>query len=212
MEKIVIVGAGGFGREVEWLINRINKVKPTYEVIGFADDGKEIGESVGHSTVIFNTDELSKTLEKYSVAIAVGNAKVRKMLAEKLSSNKNLSFPNLIDPAVICDEGELTLGQGNIICGGTIMTVNINIGNFNIINLDCTIGHDDVFNNYITIYPSVNVSGNVIVNDCTEIGTGTQIIQGLSVEGNTIIGASAAVVKNIEESGTYVGVPVKRIK
>lgn len=212
MEKIVIVGAGGFGREVEWLINRINKVKPTYEVVGFADDGKESGEPVGHSTVIFNTDELSKTSEKYSVAIAIGNAKVRKMLAEKISSNKNLSFPNLIDPAVIYDEEEVTLGEGNIICGGTIMTVNINIGNFNIINLDCTIGHDDVLNNYITIYPSVNVSGNVIVDDCTEIGTGTQIIQGLSVNGNTIIGASAAVVKSIEESGTYVGVPVKKIK
>lgn len=212
MEKIVIVGAGGFGREVEWLINRINKVKPTYEVVGFVDDGKENGESVGHSTVIFNTDELSKTSEKYSVAIAIGNAKVRKMLAEKISSNKNLSFPNLIDPAVIYDEEEVTLGEGNIICGGTIMTVNINIGNFNIINLDCTIGHDDILNNYITIYPSVNVSGNVIVNDCAEIGTGTQIIQGLSVNGNTIIGASAAVVKSIEESGTYVGVPVKKIK
>ena len=212
MEKIVIVGAGGFGREVEWLINRVNKVKPTYEVIGFADDGKEKGEPVGHSAVIFNTDELSKTSEKYSVAIAVGNAKVRKMLAEKISSNKNLSFPNLIDPAVIYDKEEVTLGEGNIICGGTIMTVNINIGNFNIINLDCTIGHDDILKDYITIYPSVNVSGNVIVNDCTEIGTGTQIIQGLSVNGNTIIGASAAVVKNIEESGTYVGVPVKRIK
>ena len=92
------------------------------------------------------------------------------------------------------------------------MTVNIKIGNFNIINLDCTIGHDDILNNYITIYPSVNVSGCVVVDDIVEIGTGTQIIQGLNICGNTIIGASAAVVKSIEESGTYVGVPVKKIK
>lgn len=212
MEKIVIVGAGGFGREVEWLINRINKVKPTYEVVGFVDDGKENGESVGHSTVIFNTDELSKTLEKYSVAIAIGNAKVRKMLAEKLSTNTHLKFPNLIDPSVIYDDEETMLGKGNIICASTIMTVNIKIGNFNIINLDCTIGHDDVLNNYITIYPSVNVSGCVVVDDIVEIGTGTQIIQGLKICSNTIIGASAAVVKSIEESGTYIGVPVKRIK
>lgn len=212
MEKMVIVGSGGFGREVEWLINRINKVKPTYEVVGYADDGKENGESVGHSTVIFNTDELSKTSEKYSVAIAIGNTKVRKMLAEKLSTNTHLKFPNLIDPSVIYDEEETMLGKGNIICASTIMTVNIKIGNFNIINLDCTIGHDDVLNNYITIYPSVNVSGCVVVDDIVEIGTGTQIIQGLKICSNTIIGASAAVVKSIEESGTYIGVPVKRIK
>ena len=212
MEKLVIVGAGGFGREVEWLVKRINKINPTYEVIGYADDEKAIGEEIGYSKVICTTDELSTTEEDLNVTIAIGNAKVRKMLAEKLSTNTHLKFPNLIDPSVIYDDEETMLGKGNIICANTIMTVNIKIGNFNIINLDCTIGHDDVLNNYITIYPSVNVSGNVIVNDCTEIGTGTQIIQGLKICSNTIIGASAAVVKSIEESGTYVGVPVKKIK
>lgn len=212
MKKLVIVGAGGFGREVEWLVKRINKVNPTYEVIGYADDGKPIGEEIGYSKVIYTIDELSKTEEDLYVTIAIGNAKVRKMIAEKLSSNTHLKFPNLIDPSVIYDEEETILGNGNIICAGTIMTVNIVIGNFNIINLDCTIGHDDVLKDYITIYPSVNVSGCVTINNCTEVGTGTQIIQGLSIIGNTTIGASAAVVKNIEESGTYVGVPVKKIK
>lgn len=212
MEKIVIVGAGGFGREVEWLINRINKVKPTYEIVGFADDGKEKGEQVGHSEVIYTTEELSKVNEELNIVIAIGNAKVRKMIAEKLLVNDKLSFPNIIDPAVIYDDDEVILGDGNIICGGTIMTVNISIGNFNIINLDCTIGHDDILKDYITIYPSVNVSGNVVVENCVEIGTGTQIIQGLSIRDNVIIGASAAVVKNIVEEGTYVGVPVKRLE
>ena len=212
MEKIVIVGAGGFGREVEWLINRINKVKPTYEIVGFADDGKEKGEQVGHSEVIYTTEELCKVNEELNIVIAIGNAKVRKMIAEKLLVNDKLSFPNIIDPAVIYDDEEVILGAGNIICGGTIMTVNISIGNFNIINLDCTIGHDDILKDYITIYPSVNVSGNVVVENCVEIGTGTQIIQGLSIRDNVIIGASAAVVKNIVEEGTYVGVPVKRLE
>ena len=212
MEKIVIVGAGGFGREVEWLINRINKEKPTYEMVGFVDDGKEVGEQIGHSRVILNTDDLSKTSEKYNVVIAIANSRIRKMIAEKLVINDNLSFPNLIDPSVIYEEGELAIDKGNVICAGTIITVNISIGNFNIIDLDCTIGHDDILKNYITLYPSVNISGNVEVNDCVEIGTGTQIIQGLSIAENAIVGASAAVVKNIEESGTFVGVPAKKIK
>ena len=84
MKKIVIVGAGGFGREVEWLIKRINQVNPTYEMIGFVDDGKAIGEKIGHSKVIYTTDELSKVNEELCVTIAIGNAKVRKMIAEKL--------------------------------------------------------------------------------------------------------------------------------
>lgn len=81
-----------------------------------------------------------------------------------------------------------------------------------IINLDCTLGHDDVIEDFVTIYPSVNVSGNVVIGQCSEIGTGMQIIQGKKVAPNTIIGAGAVVVKDCEESGTYVGSPVKRIK
>ena len=212
MEKIIIVGAGGFGREIEWLIKRINKNKPTYEMIGYADDGKEKEEKIGHSKVMYTTDELCEINEKINIVIAIGNSKVRKKIAEKLQKNSNLNFPNIIDPEVILDNEEVKLGKGNIICAHTVMTVNIEIGNFNIINLDCTIGHDDILKDFVTIYPSVNVSGNVMINDCCEIGTGTQIIQGLSICENVIIGASAAVVKNIEESGTYVGIPTKKIK
>ena len=106
----------------------------------------------------------------------------------------------------------IQLGRGNIICAGTILTVNIQIEDFCIINLDCTIGHDDVLDSFVTIYPSVNVSGNVHVGQCSELGTGTQIIQGIKIKEETIIGAGSVVVKNIDESGTYVGTPVKRIK
>lgn len=212
MEKIVIVGAGGFGREVEWLIRRVNEVMPTYEMIGFVDDGKKNGESVGHSKVICTVDELVNYDEKINVCIAVGNAKTRKEIVDKLSVNKNIVFPNLIDPSVIYYEDELTIGKGNIVCAGTILTVNITMGDFNIINLDCTVGHDDVIRDYVTMYPSVNVSGCVEIDDCVEIGTGTQIIQGLSIKNDVIVGAGAAVVKNLEEPGVYVGIPAKKIK
>ena len=80
-----------------------------------------------------------------------------------------------------------------------------------IINLDCTLGHDDVIGDFVTIYPSVNVSGNMVVGECCELGTGAQIIQGKKIESHTIIGAGAVVVKNIEERGTYAGCPVKKI-
>ena len=81
-----------------------------------------------------------------------------------------------------------------------------------VINLDCTIGHDADIEDFVTIYPSVNVSGNVLVGQCTELGTGMQIIQGKTITANSIVGAGAVVVKNIEEPGTYVGSPAKKIK
>ncbi len=81
-----------------------------------------------------------------------------------------------------------------------------------IINLDCTLGHDDVIEDFVTIYPSVNVSGNVIVGECCELGTGMQIIQGKTMVPKTIIGAGAVVTKDCTECGTYVGSPAKKIR
>ncbi|SFI32288.1 hypothetical protein SAMN04487830_14213 [Pseudobutyrivibrio sp. OR37] len=104
------------------------------------------------------------------------------------------------------------VGEGTIICAGTIITVDVTIGNHVIINLDCTLGHDDIINDYVTMYPSVNVSGCCNIGECVEFGTGMQIIQGLNVVSDFIVGASACVVKNIDSPGVYVGTPAKKIK
>ena len=211
MKNIVIVGAGGFGREVEWLIKRINQQNNNkWNILGYVDDNLEKGKKITNLEVIYNTEELSQTKEKTNVVIAIGNAKVRKTIYNKIKNNENLAFPNLIDPSAII--GEIDLGKGNIICAGTIATVNIKLNDFNIINLDCTIGHDDILEDFITVYPSVNISGNTNIKELVEIGTGTQIIQGKNICSNVIIGAGAVVVKDIIEAGTYVGIPVKKIE
>ena len=104
------------------------------------------------------------------------------------------------------------VGEGTIICAGTIITVDVKIGNHVIINLDCTLGHDDVLSDYVTVYPSVNISGCCTIGQCVELGTGMQIIQGISITDDSIVGAGACVVKDIEEAGVYVGTPAKKIK
>lgn len=121
-----------------------------------------------------------------------------------------MRFATIVDPSVILSKS-VSIGEGTIICAGTIATGDISIGKHVIINLDCTLGHDDIIEDYVTIYPSVNVSGNVVVGECCELGTGAQIIQGKKIKSHTIIGAGAVVVKNIEERGTYAGCPVKKI-
>lgn len=105
----------------------------------------------------------------------------------------------------------VTIGEGAIICAGTIATVDISIGKHVITNLDCTLGHDDVIEDYVTIYQSVNLPGNVIVGECCELGIGTQVIQGKKFVKNTIVGAGAVVIRDINESGTYVGCPIRKV-
>lgn len=212
MRKLYIIGAGGFGREVAWLVERINQIKPTWDMCGFLDDNTSIhGMIENNYKVLGNCDYLKEQKETVWCVCAVGSAKVRKKIVEKISAYPNVRFATLVDPDVICSES-VEIKEGSIICAGTILTVNIFVGKHVILNLDCTVGHDAILDDYVTVYPSVNISGNVKVGKCVELGTGTQIIQGKQITHNSIVGAGSVVLRDITVDGTYVGSPVRKIK
>lgn len=210
MKKLVIIGAGGFGREVQWLIERINEREAIWELLGYVDDGVEKGTIVDGLPVLGTIKELREREESLAVVCAVGASVTRQKILEQILDNTKLEFPNLIDPSVQMSK-RIDMGRGNIICAGNILTVDITMGDFNIVNLDCTVGHDVVFDSYITVYPSVNISGCVEIGEKVELGTGSQIIQGIHIVEDTIVGAGTVVVRNLAEAGTYVGVPAKKL-
>ncbi len=211
LKDLYIIGAGGFGREVAWLVERINQVTPTWNIVGFIDDDeRKRGKEEGNYKVIGSVQYLANLDSEIYVVCAIGNPRAREKVIHKLGKMKRIRFATLVDPSVI-RSSSVKIGQGTIICAGTILTVNITIGKHVIINLDCTIGHDAIISSYSTLYPSVNISGNCIIGENVEIGTGSQIIQGLGISDNTIIGAGSVVVRNITESSTYVGIPAKKI-
>ncbi len=206
-KDLIIVGASGFGREVAWLVERINEVNETWNILGFIDDNIEMhGKEVGGYPVLGGSNVVDLHTDAWYVC-AIGSSKIRKKVIDKLG---NVKFATLIDPSVLMSN-RVQIGEGTIICAHTIITVDIMIGKHVIINLDCTIGHDAEIGDFVTLYPSVNVSGITQVGKCSELGTGTQIIQGKSIGDNVIVGAGAVVVKDIVEPGTYVGVPVKKV-
>ena len=205
MKDLVIVGNGGFAKEVKWLVDRINAKNPTWNFLGFIDT------DINNSNVIGDDNYVMNYHKELYVAIAIGTSIIRERIYNKYKANSNIKFANLIDPNVIMSD-RISFGEGNIVCAGTIITVDIAIGNCNIINLDCTIAHDDVIENFVTVNPSVNVSGNVKLSSCCNIGTGTKIIQGLVIGDRSIVGAGAVVNRDIPENCTAVGVPAKVIK
>lgn len=211
MKDLVIIGAGGFGREVQWLIERINAQEKTWNLVGYIDDGYDVGTLIDELPVIGNTEYLISYDRPLAVVCAIGSSKTRKKIIERICQNPFLEYPNMIDPSVLHSK-RVRWGIGNIVCAYSIVMVDIDIGDFNIVNLDSKIGHDDRIGSFVTINPSVNVSGNVRVGDNSEIGTGCQIIQGKTIAENVIIGAGAVVTKDLLEAGTYVGVPAKKIK
>lgn len=212
MKDLVIIGASGFGREIAWLVERINKVEPTWNIVGFVDDNEEIaGQVLNGYPVLGATEKIAELEDTYAVC-AIGAAKIRKLVIEKVMRiNPAVKFATLIDPDAIV--GDLVaVGEGTMICAGSILTVNIEIGKHVIINLDCTVGHDAVMDDYVTLYPSVNVSGFTHLETMVEMGTGSQIIQMKKIGTGTIVGAGSVVVKDLPEKCTAVGIPAKPIK
>lgn len=210
LRKIIIVGAGGMGGDTQWLIERINQVSKTYQLLGYIDDGIAEGTMINGFPVLGGMQALKTVSEPTSVAFAIGNPGVRKKLREMAAENPYLNYPNLIDPSVIMSD-RVQLGEGNIICASVILTMNPVIGDFNLICNRSIIGHDDRIANYNTLYPGVLLSGNVTLEEEIELGTGSQVIQGLQIGKNVVIGAGGTVIRNIREAGTYVGTPVRKV-
>ena len=208
-KDLVVYGAGGMGRELMWQLN--DPASEKFNILGFIDDDPEKqGKIINGYPVVGDTDWLLKISHEICVVVAVGNPAVRRSVVEKLKLNSNILFPNIIAPDVKISEF-VRLGEGCIICYGNIITVNIEIGDFFISNRCCTVGHDCIIGDYVTLNPMASISGNVTVESCVDIGTGANIIQGKTIGTNTVIGAGAVVVRDIPSGSTAVGVPAKAI-
>ena len=198
MKDIVIIGAGGFGREVKTIIDTLNKDHKVYNFLGYYDDGIEKGKIINGFPVLGTLEELNRLKTNLSVVLGIGDPTVKSKIVASLSNNL-LNFPTIIHPSVLISDDEVTIGHGCVICAGTIITCNIKIGNFVTLNLMCTVGHDTTINDFSAFMPSVNISGEVLIDEKVYVGTGAKIINQLTIGKNTIVGAGAVVSRSLPE-------------
>ncbi len=198
-------------KEVKMLIDQINKAKPTYEFLGYFDDGYKAGDLVNGFSVIGGVEGINSINEPLAVVSAIGLPSLKKKLLTKIT-NPLVYYPILVHPNVIMGTDDVEIGEGTIICAGNIITVNIKIGSHVILNLGCTVGHDTVIKDYCSFMPSVNVSGEVVIENEVYVGTGAKIINQLTIGERTIVGAGAVVYKALPANCTAVGIPAKPIK
>jgi sugar O-acyltransferase (sialic acid O-acetyltransferase NeuD family) len=211
MKKIAIFGAGGFGREVKWLIDEINQKNPEWEFIGYFDDDFSHVTKTDPSFFLGGKDVLNQWNEELAIVFAIGNPLVKRKIVEAIH-NPKLHFPVLVHPNVRTGDASVVIGEGSIICAGTILTIDIVLGKHVILNLGCTVGHDTVIGDYCSFMPAVNISGEVNLGACVYVGTGAKIINQLEIGHDTIVGAGAVVAKTLPPCCTAVGIPAKPIK
>lgn len=213
MKNIAIYGAGGFGREVASLINWINSKTPRWNITGFFDDGVEKNTKVSHyGNVLGGMRELNNWNEPLDLVIAIGSPKSLRAVRERII-NKKISYPNVIAPNFwISDKDTFSIGEGNIIGLGCAVTVNVAIGNFNILNGDIVMGHDAKIGNYNVLMPDIRVSGEVTIHEENLIGVGSIILQQIKIGNNVHLGAGAVLMTKPKDGGTYIGNPAKLFK
>jgi sugar O-acyltransferase (sialic acid O-acetyltransferase NeuD family) len=203
MKTLSLFGAGGFAREIAADIRQ--------------DVNMYVSDIYYHSLLPYYVNPISGFNPKWErIILAVGEPKDKvKLLAEfENIFGKNYSYiGNYVSKsALILDATKVQTQEGFIMCANSIITTDVEIGKFVTINLNCTIGHDCKIGDFTTLAPSVNLSGNVSVGKRCYIGSNACIREKITICDDVIIGMGAVVVKDITESGTYVGNPLRKIK
>lgn len=169
MKNIVIIGAGSLGKEVVWLIEDINKVNPTYLILGFLDDdlGKAQTECCGYR-VLGQISQLNTIAARMPICavIAIQNEKLKKAIVEKNLSFKN--WENIIHPSSVI-AGSTTFGVGNIFFPQTVISIDCKLGSFGLYSIHSSVANDCVIGDYVSIMQSSTISNHVRINDMVRI-------------------------------------------
>lgn len=210
LKDIAIYGAGGFGREVACLINRINEAEPTWNLVGFFDDGVEKGKMVSHfGPVLGNMQDLNAWPSKINVVIAIGNPNTVKKLVEKIAC-ANVEFPNLIHPTThYSDKVTFSIGKGNIIQGVCSFSCDVSLGDFNVLNGAVVLGHDVQIGSFNSLMPAVRISGEVTIGNGNFFGVNSAVLQLLKIKDNVKLAAGSVLMTKPKENCLYIGVPAK---
>jgi sugar O-acyltransferase (sialic acid O-acetyltransferase NeuD family) len=208
-DELVIYGAGGFARELAWLATECG-----HKVLAYIDDSPSTHGQRLNGVEVTGLEDAAVRFPNAAVAIGIGSPLQREAVATKATA-AGLRHALLIDPRVVRSTWT-ELGEGTVICAGSILTTNIRIGRHVQVNLHCTIGHDVVMDDFATLAPGVHISGWVHVAKGAYLGTGAVVINGTAgkpivIGDGAVVGAGACVVKSVEPGMTVVGVPAKPI-
>lgn len=198
LNRLVIIGASGHGKVIADIA-----VKCGYKDIVFLDDNENVKECAGFPVVGKVSDAINMKDDKI---VAIGNAEIREKIHSQLSN-----LVTLIHPSAVVSR-RVEIGAGTVIMAGAVINSDVVIGKGCIINTGASVDHDCRLEDFVHVSVGAHVAGTVSIGRKTWIGAGATVSNNVSVCDNCMIGAGAVAVKDIIESGTYVGAPAKKIK
>ena len=205
---LVIVGAGAFGREVLDLVEDINATASTFEFLGFLDDGevqvqllqRRGAPVLGRSSMLADLDA--------SYVIGIGTGEPRRRI-DALARSWNRTAVSLTHPSATIGR-DVEIGDGAVIAAGVRLTTHIVLGRHSHFNLNCTIGHDVIVEDYVTLYAGVHVGGGCVIEEGATLGTGCVLLPNVRVGRGAVVGAGAVVARDVAPDTTVVEAVARR--
>jgi len=211
---LIVVGAGGFGREVLDVVEAVNRhgAGPLWQVVGVVDDSPAPINlerlRARHIRHLGGVGSIAR-YEDHAVVIGVGSPEARVRIAAQLRElSASLTYPVLVHPSASIGS-ECALGEGAVVCGGAQISTNVSTGRHVHVNPNATIGHDTSLSDYVSVNPGAIVSGECSVESGVLIGAGAVVLQGVVVGARSLVGASACVVRDVAPDLVVKGVPAR---
>lgn len=202
MEDVIIIGAGGHARVVADIV-----LCRGDRVLGFLDDSPNAAGAYGIPVLGKVADYPLWPNARF--LIGIGSAAARQKIAGRL---EGVQWYTAIHPTAVVSRLGVSIGEGTVVMANAVIDPGARIGAHSIINSSAVVEHDDDISNYVHVSVGAKIAGTVSIGERTWVGIGAVISNGIRVCGDCMIGAGAVVVKNIEEPGTYVGVPARRLE
>ncbi|BAC14847.1 acetyltransferase [Oceanobacillus iheyensis HTE831] len=203
-KKLLIIGASGHGKVIADIAKKMNQ----WDEIAFLDDNQSINNCIGLKVIGISSDFVNY-INDYQIVVGIGNNNVRENIYNQLEF-LDATVATLIHPDAVIGFN-VNIGKGSVVMAGTVINSCTKIGKGCIINTGATIDHDNCIGDFVHISPGVHLAGTVIIGKSSWLGIGSIVNNNVDITKECIIGANSFVKENIKESGTYVGVPTRRI-
>lgn len=208
MSELILIAASGMAREVLAMVRSSGQ----YDVVGILDDNKELaGVTVDDAPVLGTIDDAVKYTHAF-VLVCIGSGRARETVVDRLTSMgiNEARYATAIDPSVQFPEG-CRVGRGSILLRNVTLTAAVTLGSHVVAMPSVTFTHDDDVADFATFAAGVSLGGGVRVGRAAYLGMNSSVRERTTVGAYATVGMGAAVLTNVPEGQTWVGVPAHEI-